>query len=102
MQRGRAEPRRKVDLTGARRGAVIALEAGKTKISIRLDNKVLDHFRRAVDDAGGGSYQSAINAALLEHIERDSMLRVLRQVIREEMCVTPAPRHIGAKRKALA
>jgi uncharacterized protein (DUF4415 family) len=102
MQKARAEPRRKVNLSGARRGAVIAPETGKSKISIRLDNKVLDHFRRAVDDAGGGSYQNAINAALLEHIERDSMLKALRLVIREEIGVPGASGQAASKRKALA
>lgn len=43
---------------------------GKTKISIRLDNVVLEHFRALVDRAGGGNYQTAINDALLEHVQR--------------------------------
>jgi uncharacterized protein (DUF4415 family) len=29
-------------------------EPGKTKISIRLDNAVIEYFRNAVDQAGGG------------------------------------------------
>ena len=33
-------------------------EPGKTKISIRLDNTVLEYFRDVVDKAGGGNYRT--------------------------------------------
>src|SRR6266850_8550613 len=56
-----------------------------TKISIRLDNAVLEHFRRLVDKAGGGNYQTLINDALLKHIQRRSILDVVRAVVREEL-----------------
>jgi hypothetical protein len=55
------------------------------KISIRLDNAVLEYFRTLVDKAGGGNYQTLINDALLEHIHRRSTLDVVRQVVREEL-----------------
>jgi uncharacterized protein (DUF4415 family) len=42
----------------------VKLEPGKTKISIRLDNAVLEYFRGLVDKAGGGNYHTLINAAL--------------------------------------
>jgi metal-responsive CopG/Arc/MetJ family transcriptional regulator len=60
-------------------------EPGKTKISIRLDNAVLDHFKSMVDKAGGGNYQTLINDALLAHIHRHSTLEAVRQVLREEL-----------------
>ena len=60
-------------------------EPGKTKISIRLDNTVIEFFRSAVDRAGGGNYQTLINDALLEHIHRRSTLDAVRQVVREEL-----------------
>jgi uncharacterized protein (DUF4415 family) len=89
---------RNIDFTGARRGAVAKPETGKTKISIRLDNEVLEHFRRLVDKAGGGNYQTLINDALLEHIHRRSTLDVVRAVVREEL----APyRVLGALRRKL-
>jgi uncharacterized protein (DUF4415 family) len=50
-------------------------EPGKTKISIRLDNAVIEHFRSLVDKAGGGNYQTLINDALLEHVYRHSTPR---------------------------
>ena len=80
-----AEPYRDVDFTDAKQGAVIPLEAGKTKISIRLDNKVIDDFRTQVERAGGGSYQTLINDALVAYIQQRSMIDAVRQVVREEL-----------------
>jgi len=37
---------------------------GKTRITIRLDNKGLDHFRKQVHEMGGGNYQTLINDAI--------------------------------------
>src|SRR5262245_65380571 len=85
MKRAAAERYRDVDFSGARRGPVVRPEPGKTKISIRLDNTVLDYFRALVEKAGGGNYQTLINEALLEHVHRRSTLDVVRQVVREEL-----------------
>ena len=85
MRRTVAEKYRDIDFSRAKRGAVVKLEPGKTKISIRLDSTVIEFFRAAVDRAGGGNYQSLINAALLEHIHRRSTLDAVRQVVREEL-----------------
>ncbi|HZF06136.1 MAG TPA: BrnA antitoxin family protein [Patescibacteria group bacterium] len=74
-----------MDFSRARRGPVIKPEPGKTKISIRLDNAVLQYFRDVVDKAGGGNYQTLINDALREHVHRRSTLDVVRQVVREEL-----------------
>ena len=81
MRRGVAEKYRDIDFTRARRGAVVKSEPGKTKISIRLDNAVIEFFRVTVDKAGGGNYQTLINDALLEHIHRRSTLDAVRQVV---------------------
>jgi uncharacterized protein (DUF4415 family) len=98
MKKVVAEKHRSIDFTDARRGAVVKAEPGKTKISIRLDNTVLEHFRNLVDKAGGGNYQTLINDALLEHIHRRSTLDVVRAVVREEL----APyRILGALRRQL-
>ncbi|MET0485429.1 MAG: BrnA antitoxin family protein [Candidatus Rokuibacteriota bacterium] len=98
MKKIAAERYRNIDFTGARRGAVVKAEPGKTKISIRFDNAVLEHFRKLVDKAGGGNYQTLINDALLEHIHRRSTLDVVRAVVREEL----APyRVLGALRRKL-
>jgi len=89
-----AERLRPIDFSRAKRGAVVPSEPGKTKISIRLDNVVLEHFRNLVDRAGGGNYQTLINDALLEHVHRRSTLDIVRQVVREEFApygATPPP-----------
>jgi uncharacterized protein (DUF4415 family) len=85
MKKAAADRYRDIDFSRARRGAVVKPEPGKTKISIRLDKAVLDHFRVQVDKAGGGNYQTLINTALLEHINRRSALDVVRRVVREEL-----------------
>jgi uncharacterized protein (DUF4415 family) len=60
---------------------------GKTRITIRLDDDVLEWFRGQVDAAGGGNYQTLINAALREYIARsdEPLEEVLRRVLREEL-----------------
>jgi uncharacterized protein (DUF4415 family) len=85
MKQTVAEPVRQIDFTYAVRGAPIAIEPGKTKISIRLDNRVLDYFRAEVEKAGAGNYQTLINDALVAVILQRSMLDALRLVVREEL-----------------
>jgi uncharacterized protein (DUF4415 family) len=85
MRKVVAEEVRDIDFAGARRGRVVPVETGKTKLSIRLDTKVIEHFREAADAAGGGNYQSMINDALVAYIHQKSMLAAVRQVVREEL-----------------
>jgi len=56
-------------------------------ITIRLDNEVLDCFKKQVHEAGGGNYQTLINAALREYItpRTERLQMVIRRVIREEL-----------------
>ena len=93
MKKAVAESYRDIDFSRARRGPAVRPEPGKTKISIRLDNTVLEYFRRVVDKAGGGNYQTLINEALLEYVHRRSTLDVVRQVVREEL----APYGVGRR-----
>lgn len=92
-----AEKVRDVDFSRAKRGAMVKAEPGKTKISIRLDNAVIEYFRAAVDRAGGGNYQTLINDALLEHIQHRSTLEDLRQVVREELAPYVRSRATGSR-----
>jgi len=85
MKKVVAEKYRDIDFSRARTGAVVRAEPGETKISIRLDNAILEYFRGLVNKAGGGNYQTFINDALLEHIHRRSTLDVVRQAVREEL-----------------
>lgn len=75
------------DFSGGRRGPIEPLAPGKTRITIRLDNDILDWFRAKVHESGGGNYQTLINRALREHVEaRDEPLEeTLRRVLREEL-----------------
>jgi BrnA antitoxin of type II toxin-antitoxin system len=75
------------DLSKGTRGPVIPTPPGKTRITIRLDDEVLDWFRAQVHAAGGGNYQTLINAALREHIARqqEPLEQMLRRVLREEL-----------------
>ena len=85
MRKVQAEPYRDVDFSKGKRGPVVAPDSGKTKISIRLDNAVINYFRGVVEAAGGGNYQSLINEALVAHIQQRWVLAAMRKVVREEL-----------------
>lgn len=73
------------DFGRGRRGALDPLPAGKTRITIRIDDDVLDWFRNRVTETGGGNYQSLINGALRDYIHRETLEEILRRVVREEL-----------------
>lgn len=79
--------RKEYDFSKGKRGPVVPVPKGKTRITIRLDDDVLAWFRRLVDEAGGGNYQTLINDALRQHIARvqEPLEETLRRVIRQEM-----------------
>ena len=79
--------RKKYACSTARKGPVVPLAKGKTPITIRLDDEVLNWFRECVNQAGGGNYQSLMNAALREHIRRtdEPLEATLCRVLREEL-----------------
>jgi uncharacterized protein (DUF4415 family) len=72
---------------GARRGPVVPVPKGKTRITIRIDEDILEWFREQVNLAGGGNYQSLINEALRQHLRnaKEPLEITLRRVIREEL-----------------
>jgi uncharacterized protein (DUF4415 family) len=75
------------DFSKGKRGAIEPVGAGKTRITIRLDTDILDWFRNEVDAMGGGNYQTLINHALREYIQRkqEPLEVILRRVVREEL-----------------
>lgn len=79
--------RREYDFTRAKRGPVVSVPKRKKRITIRLDEDVLEWFLEQVDRAGGGNYQSLINDALRQHIRRtqEPLESTLRRVIRDEL-----------------
>jgi uncharacterized protein (DUF4415 family) len=69
-----------------KRGAVIP-QKGKTRISIFIDNCVLDEFRTRAEKAGTG-YQTTMDDALRKYLsETDQPVteQTLRQVLRQKM-----------------
>jgi len=79
--------KREYDFSKGKRGPVIPVPKGKTRLTIRLDEDVVAWFRSRVEKAGGGNYQSLINDALRQHIAhaREPLEATLRRVIREEI-----------------
>jgi uncharacterized protein (DUF4415 family) len=79
--------REEYDFRNGKRGAVLGIPPGKTRITIRLDSDILEWFRSRAHAAGGGNYQTMINAALREYVNRDmgELEDTLRRVVREEL-----------------
>jgi uncharacterized protein (DUF4415 family) len=79
--------RKEYDFSKAKRGPVVLVPAGKTRITIRLDDDLIQWFKDQVHAAGGGNYQTLVNAALREYVEkkREPLEETLRRVIREEL-----------------
>ena len=79
--------RKEYDFSKAKRGPAVPVPTGKTRISIRLDDDIVEWFKTQVEAAGGGNYQSLINTALREHIRRtdEPFEKTLRRVLREEL-----------------
>jgi uncharacterized protein (DUF4415 family) len=79
--------KREYDFSQAKRGAVVTVPKGKTRITIRLDDEILAWFRDQVERAGGGNYQSNINEVLRQHVQqgREPLEKIIRRVIREEL-----------------
>lgn len=79
--------RKEYDFGQAKRGSVVPVPKGKTRITIRLDDDVVEWFKQQVHAAGGGNYQTLINTALREYIQRaqEPLEDTLRRVIREEL-----------------
>ena len=90
------------DFSKGKRGPVVPIPAGKTRITIRIDDDVLDWFRKQVHEAGGGSYQALMNRALREHMEREvePLEDTLRRVLREVLPESRSMKRGAAKKKA--
>lgn len=75
------------DFSQGKRGAIDPTPSGKTRITIRLDDEILEWFRDQAHNVGGGNYQTMINEALRQHIQqsREPLEETLRRVVREEL-----------------
>ncbi len=84
--------RKEYDFSKGKRGPIIA-SPGKTRITIMLDDDIIDFFRARAEAQGTG-YQTMINAALRASIggakgkaaeDRPITVAVLRKILREEL-----------------
>ena len=77
------------DFSKGKRGVVIP-SPGKTRITIMLDDDIIEAFRTKAENAGAG-YQTLINAALRDALatgndkEKPLTVAALRRVLREEL-----------------
>ncbi len=74
------------DMTKAKRGAVLS-PSGKTRITIYLDDDILEAFRRRAEKEGRG-YQTLINDALAASLGKSNApvtIGTLRKILREEL-----------------
>jgi len=78
--------KKEYDFSKGKRGTVIK-QKGKSRITIYIDDDVLEEFRRMGDNTGKG-YQTLINDALKEYLGKSNQAiseTTLRRVIREEL-----------------
>jgi len=78
--------KKEYDFSKAVRGPVIP-QPGKTRITIYLDNDIIEEFRDRSDSMGRG-YQTMINDALREYLGKGRQsidARTLRKILREEL-----------------
>lgn len=76
----RAAPARNSELPARAEGE--ALPRNKTRLTMYLDAAVVEYFRSR---SGGRGYQTLINEALKQAIERENLEDALRRVLREEV-----------------
>ncbi len=80
--------KKEYDFSKGKRGAVIR-QRGKTRITIHIDDDVLEAFRERADAAGRG-YQTMMNEALREYlgqsadrVDADTIRRIVREELRK-------------------
>jgi len=74
------------DFSKGKRGAVVS-NAGKTRITIYVDDAVIKRFKAQSEKTGKG-YQTLINEALKTHIgimEQPVTQELVRRIVREEL-----------------
>ncbi len=79
------------DFSKGKRGRIIPAEPvqrGKTRITIRIDDDLIDHFLEQAEATGGAvGYQTLINEALRQYVEgkASKFEDTLRRIVREEI-----------------
>jgi uncharacterized protein (DUF4415 family) len=78
--------KKEYDFSKAKQGAVIP-QAGKTRITIYLDDVIIERFKDLSERTGKG-YQTLINEALRSHLdvaEQPLTAEEIRKIVREEL-----------------
>ena len=78
--------RQEYNLDKGKRGPILRPK-GKTRVTMYLDNEIIEAFRAKGDEVGR-SYQTPINDALKEYLAKASKpldARTLRRILREEL-----------------
>ena len=81
--------KKEYDFRKGKRGSVIP-QHGKTRITVYVDNDVLEDLRKRADAAGRG-YQTLMNELLRQHLgkmKRPLDEESLRRILREELQAT--------------
>ena len=79
------------DFSKGKQGRILSPEPeseGKTRVTIRLDQDIVDRFLAMAEQSGGATgYQTLINAALREYLEGKApkIEDTLRRIVREEL-----------------
>lgn len=77
------------DFSKGKRGAVVPA-AGKTRITIYVDDAVIQRFKAESEKTGKG-YQTLINEALKSHVglaEQPVTQELVRKIVREELAAS--------------
>jgi uncharacterized protein (DUF4415 family) len=83
--------KKQYDFSKGKRGRIAPREPepqGKTRITIRLDEEVVDYFLKEADKSAGAlGYQTLINDALRQFVEARApeIEDTLRRIVREEI-----------------
>jgi uncharacterized protein (DUF4415 family) len=79
--------KKEYDFRSGKRGAVVP-QRGKTRITVYVDNDILEELRRRADAEGRG-YQTVMNELLRQHVgkrkrplDEDSLRRILREELK--------------------
>jgi len=81
--------KKEYDFSRGRRGAVVA-PAGKTRITIYLDDEIVQEFKKQAEKTGKG-YQTLINETLKAYLgkkEKALTADLVRKIVREELAAS--------------
>jgi uncharacterized protein (DUF4415 family) len=81
------EMRKEYDFSKGKRGALDPLPSGKTRITIRIDDDVLEWFKNEIESKGSGNYQTLMNHALREFVKQhnEPLEDIVRRLVKEEL-----------------